>query len=141
MTKLRESVKLHEGFRAKAYKDTVGVWTVGYGTNLQTLEVSEALAAEWLDQRLDEARRYAETHAPEYAALSEARRDVVVEMIYNLGPAGYMGFVNTRKAMADGRFADAARGMLASKWARQVGRRAERLARQMETGQYWQETE
>lgn len=138
MRRLTESVKLHEGYREKAYKDTVGVWTIGYGTNLQTLEIDEALATKWLELRLNEAVGHAEK-LPEYANLNYARQDVVVEMIYNLGPRGYEGFVNTRKAMEQGRYADAAKGMLASKWAEQVGRRARRLAAQMREGIPWQE--
>jgi lysozyme len=137
---LIDSVKLHEGFRTKAYLDTVGVWTIGYGTNLQVLSIDEALAARWLAEKLAEARTQAE-RMPEWASLDGPRQDVVVEMIYNLGVSGFMGFANTRVAMRDGRWEDAARGMLASKWATQVGRRAKRLAEQMRTGKYWMESE
>ena len=138
MDRLLESVKQHEGLRLKAYRDSVQVWTIGYGTNLQTLEIDEPLAALWLDKRLNEAVLSARGF-PEWGVLSQPRQDVIVEMIYNLGPKGYEGFVNTRKAMLQGRYADAARGMLASKWAEQVGRRAWRLAEQMERGIAWQD--
>jgi lysozyme len=136
--RLLDSTKIHEGLRLKAYKDTVGVWTIGYGTNLQTLEIEEPLAAEWLAKKLGEAQTFAQT-LPEWATLSDIRRAVVVEMIYNLGPHGYHGFVNTRRAMAEGRYQDASNGMLASRWALQVGRRARRLAAQMREGRPWQE--
>lgn len=138
MDHLLESVKLHEGYRERAYRDSVGVWTIGYGTNLQELQIDRPLAEMWLMQKLSEARRYAESY-PEWSRLNAARQDVVVEMIYNLGPSKYSKFVNTRAAMQEGRFEAAANGMLASLWARQVGRRAERLASQMRTGQYWNE--
>lgn len=134
--RLRDSVIAHEGFRARAYKDSVGVWTIGYGTNLQELEITQKLAEEWLDRKLVEAQTYAKRQ-PEWDILSQPRRDVIVEMIYNLGPRGYSSFVNTRKAMLEGRWEDAAEGMLASKWATQVGKRAARLAGQMRTGEYW----
>lgn len=138
MAYLEDSIKYHEGFRRKAYLDSVGVWTIGYGTNLQTMEIDEELAAKLMRGKLNEARVHAEG-LPEYRGLSDARRDVIVEMIYNLGPKGYEGFVNTRRAIAEGRFEAASSGMLASKWAKQVGRRAERLAAQMRTGLRWNE--
>lgn len=138
MSKLRDSVKLHEGYRSRAYKDSVGVWTVGYGQNLQVLEIDEPLAAEWLDKELAKATKFAET-LPEWAVLDPVRRDVVVEMIYNLGERGYALFQNTRRAMQEGRYDRAAAGMRASKWAGQVGRRADRLVAQMEKGVPWQD--
>jgi lysozyme len=129
---------LHEGYRERAYQDSVGIWTIGYGTNLQTLQIDRDLAETWLLKKLDEAEKFANT-LPEWAVLDGPRRDVVVEMIYNLGPHGYSLFVNTRLAMQEGRYEDAARGMLASKWAKQVGLRAIRLAAQMRTGVRWNE--
>ena len=39
-------------------------------------------------------------------------------------------------ALQDGRYADAAKAMLDSKWAKQVGDRARRLAQQMESGEW-----
>lgn len=138
MDHLLESVKYHEGYRDTAYQDSVGVWTIGYGTNLQTLRIDRELAEKWLREKLAEARAFAET-LPEWAVLDGPRRDVVVEMIYNLGERGYSLFVNTRRAMQEGRFEDAAKGMLGSKWARQVGLRATRLAAQMRTGYRWNE--
>ncbi len=136
MDHLLESIKVHEGYRDRAYRDSVGVWTIGYGTNLQELEIDEPLAAEWLRRKIEEAKAHA-SKLPEWQTLDPVRRDVVVEMIYNLGPRGYEGFNNTRRAMEEGRYEAAAAGMLASRWAGQVGRRAQRLAAQMRTGLRW----
>lgn len=33
-----ELIKKHEGFRASAYKDAVNLWTIGYGTLIDTIE-------------------------------------------------------------------------------------------------------
>lgn len=134
---LLESIKGHEGFRTKAYKDTVGVWTIGYGTNLQVLAIDEPLASKWLQSSIESARLHAQS-TPEWALMTGPRRDVIVEMIYNMGPTSYDGFLNTRRAMREGRYADAANGMLESKWALQVGTRARRLAAQMKEGRPWQ---
>lgn len=134
--RLLESIKRHEGLRLRTYTDTVGVPTIGYGQNLLTLTIDEPTAAAWLAREVEKAAKFAAT-TPEWVGLDPVRRDVIVEMIYNLGQTGYAGFVNTRRAIQERRFEDAAQGMLASKWARQVGRRAVRLAEQMKTGVSW----
>jgi lysozyme len=52
-----------------------------------------------------------------------------------MGIHGLLTFRNTLEAMRRGNYESAAAGMLASKWARQVGRRADRLAAIMRTGE------
>ena len=46
-----------------------------------------------------------------------------------------LGFHNTLAAIEAGNYAAASGGMLASKWAKQVGARATRLAAMMKTGE------
>ncbi len=64
------------------------------------------------------------------------RQDVLANMCFNMGIGTLMTFHNTLAAMHDQRWEDAAEGMLASKWASQVGARADRLAEQMRTGEH-----
>lgn len=49
-------VKFYEGFRAKAYQDPVGIWTIGYGETGARAKpgatVTESEAADWLSNRL-----------------------------------------------------------------------------------------
>ena len=133
---LLASTKLHEGYRSRAYKDTVEVWTIGYGTNLQELTIGEELATEWLYDKL----RQAEVSAASYGwfnDLNQARKDAVIEMIYNLGLTRFDKFKDMQKALGRKDWAAAAKQMLDSKWATQVGQRAQRLADQMERGTYW----
>lgn len=135
--RLINSIKTHEGFRDTAYQDTEGVWTIGYGTNLQELKVDEAWAAKKMMTSINDAHEAAERF-PEWEHLdTRARRDAFVEMIYNMGPRRVAGFRNTLRAIREGDWDDVEREMLDSKWARQVGRRAHRLAKQMRTGVYW----
>lgn len=130
------STKRHEGWRDKAYQDTEGVWTVGYGRNLQELTISLSLGESWLREDLRSAERYAETF-PEYDLLDNpTRRDVFIEMVFNMGPSRVAGFKNMLAAIREGDWEEAAVQMLDSKWARQVGIRARRLAEQMRTGKY-----
>lgn len=69
--------------------------------------------------------------------LDPVRRAVLVNMGFNLGVGGLLKFTRTLAALEEGDYAKAARLMLDSKWATQVGARARRLAAQMEYGQ-WQ---
>jgi lysozyme len=48
--------------------------------------------------------------------------------------AGLLGFKNTLKFIETGEYKKAADNMLLSKWAKQVGQRANRLAKMMEQG-------
>lgn len=130
---LVDSIKAHEGFRARAYQDSVGVWTVGYGTNLQRLTIDEATAEQWLLRELARLREFFELHQP-YPKLSPARQDVILEMAYNLGIAGVLAFGKMWTALAAGDWDEAARQMLDSKWAKQVGQRAQDLAGRMRAG-------
>ena len=140
---LLESVKRHEGYRSKAYRDLVGVWTIGYGTNLQVLEIDESLAAKWLKDKLDEACAIVAGWTWT-EALNPARQDAIVEMVYNLGPEfgdgdGFKDWPLFVAQMQSGDYQAAARNMLATLWARQVGKRADRLAAQVATGKHWHE--
>jgi lysozyme len=75
--------------------------------------------------------------------LAPARFDVLAMMAFNLGIGGLLEFRKMRAALETGDYAEAARQMLASDWARQLGDgeggrddRPERLANIMRTGEY-----
>lgn len=132
---LIESVKKHEAFRDRAYKDSVGVWTIGYGTNLQTTTIDRTVAEEWLINDLNKASN-ALLQFEAFSFLDPVRRDVLIEMAYNLGINNLKEFKKMWTFLEAGNFVSAANEMLASKWARQVGKRAETLANRMRTGKW-----
>jgi lysozyme len=144
--RLLESVKRHEGFRVRAYQDTESVWTIGYGHNLeangvppeyaQHVVIEEEIAERWLRQDLEDAHAEAMLF-PEYELLnSRARRNVFVEMVFNLGRPRLKNFRRMLKAIRNGDWKRVAYEMLDSRWRYQVGRRATTLANLMETGKY-----
>ena len=138
---LADDLKADEGLRLKAYPDPLtgaAPWTIGYGhTGLDVhpalawtpVQAEAALHADiarvcaGLDEKLAWWRR-----------LNDPRQDVLVNAAFNMGVAGLLGFRNTLAAIRLGAFDDAARGLRTSRWAGQVGARAERLARQMQSG-------
>lgn len=119
------------GPKLKAYRDTMGVWTIGYGTNLQELEIDEATAERFLLEKL--AVCEAEAMAfPWFQQLSDGRQRAIVELIYSLGVPRLLGFVKFLRAMAAGDYAVARAELLDSRWRSQVGdRRAMRIADQI----------
>lgn len=135
---LRESVipslMKDEGFRAKPYRCTAGKLTIGYGANLEDgIDDDEAMFL--LEHRLDKAIADCVRVFPWFASLDAIRQGVIVQMRYQLGLDGLLGFRVMLRAMAHEKYAVAAAEMLDSKWARSdAPKRAQRLALQMRTG-------
>jgi lysozyme len=131
---LIEDVKAAEGYRARAYQDSVGVWTIGYGTNLQDLEIDRETAERWCLDKLEIAEAECQSAFVWFEHLTPRRQRVLVEMTYNLGMTRLRGFHQTLAAIRAGDYDRAASQMLQSLWARQVGKRAIRLANMMREG-------
>lgn len=124
-------LRIDEDVRNRPYKDTTGHLTIGCGRNLDDVGVNDDEIALMLANDVEEADRTARKLVPNFDALSDIRKAVVVNMAFNMGYETLSGFVSTLAAINSGRWNDAASGMLASRWAKQVGIRAVRLARQM----------
>lgn len=139
-------IERHEDKRSKAYDDatgksvdhlaTGGNLTIGIGRNLFAKPLSEAeiyyLFNNDLNDAYNDARRAVGANV--FDALTLDRQAVLLNMAFNLGFAKLSGFVNTLRAVREGRYLDAAKGMRQSLWARQVGGRATLLADMMEKG-------
>jgi lysozyme len=74
--------------------------------------------------------------APWVRELDDVRQAVLLDMAFNLGVTGLLGFHTTLKLVRLRRFVSASVQMLDSKWAGQVKGRAIRLSKMMETGQW-----
>ena len=134
MSSLKEQLKRHEGFRGSPYRCPAGFLTIGYGHNLNAVPIPEHIADMLLDTDISKARGELARVFPEAWDLTSTRIDVLVNMIFNLGRGGFMGFTNMLHAIRHGNH-DAVPGhMLDSKWAKQVGRRATELAEQWAKG-------
>lgn len=131
---LASQLLIDEGLKLKPYKDTVGKWTIGVGRNLDDVGISKSEAMMLLGADIDKVTAQLDERLPWWRSMSDARQQVVANMAFNLGIETLLTFKNTLAAMKDGRYAEAANGMLASKWALQVGARAQRLAKMMKEG-------
>lgn len=85
-------IKGFEAFRAVAYQDVAGVWTIGYGTTRGVKRGQRTTEPE-ADQRLRlELREYedAVTRAA-HAPITQSQFDALVSFAYNVGAAGMAG--------------------------------------------------
>lgn len=134
--RLIDSVKRHEGFRSRPYKDTEDILTIGYGTNLEALDITKEEAEVWMRKDLNKIIEIL-CDDPLFMQIDKrARREVIIEMAYNLGISGLYKFKKMWAAIDNSSWELAAKEMLDSKWARQVGNRAVRLAERMRTGEW-----
>lgn len=83
---------------------------------------------------MNDAIEDARANVKGFDALSDVRKRVVSEMVFNLGINNFRTFRKTIKHLEDVEFQSAADEMLNSRWATQVGIRATRLSRMMQTG-------
>lgn len=133
---LEEQLERDEGKRNKPYRDSQGKLTIGIGRNLDDVGLYNDEIYYLLDNDIVHARGGVNRMMPWSATLDEPRRDVLVNMAFNLGVLKLMGFKNTLELVQTGRYDEAADAMLKSLWAKQVGPRAVRLSKQMKTGTY-----
>ena len=133
---LIEQLKRHEGRSLKPYKCTANKTTIGYGRNLDGNGISLEEAEIMLINDIREVESELSRKLMAFISLSKPRQDALVNMGFNLGVAGLLKFNNMIEALNHADYERAAREMLNSKWAKQVGKRADDLARQMKEGTY-----
>lgn len=142
-TNILEQLQRDEGLRLFPYKDSVGIETIGYGHNLKAhpLPVDGGIsiqdAVKVLTEDIYRTTNELVEALPGTRRLDGRRFGVLQNMAFNLGVAGLLGFTNFLAYLQNGQYDSAAAAMLSSRWAKQVGLRAHRLADQIRTGA-WQ---
>ena len=134
--RLLKSVKEHEGFRSKVYLDTLGKRTVGYGHLCVEDHWEDDKEYEWgyLEEILIKDLREAIAGADELIEqhnckdLEGAAKEVVVEMVFQLGKTGVSKFKKMWEALSEYNYIGASFEMLDSKWANQTPNRAKKMA-------------
>ena len=128
---------MDEGMVPHAYQDSEGWWTIGVGHLIDERKGGKLRSDEIaliLRNDIAEADKAARAVFPAFDSLSEPRKAVLVNLAFNMGQTRLSGFVKMLGAMADGKFDLAADEMLNSRWATQVGARAQRLSAAMRQG-------
>jgi lysozyme len=144
--KLRDELARDEGVRLTVYDDATGAEivsgsrvqghpTIGVGRNLTA---ARGISRDECDALLDDDIRLVaaelDRELPWWSGLSDARQRALANMCFNLGMPRLRQFRNMLAALEAGDFETAAREALDSRWAGQVGARAERIAAQIRDG-------
>src|SRR5579871_4116256 len=121
---LIEQLKRDEGLRLTAYRDSLGIWTIGYGHNLNAhppfyANCTDQQAHTWLVLDSAEACAWLREHLPWTDRMDEVRRAALQNMAYQLG-SKLLGFHRSLTLIEDHYFKEAATEMLASLWARET---------------------
>ena len=131
---LKHQLKRHEGVKYDLYLCTAGKQTIGVGRNLDDLGISEDEAMYLLDNDIKRVEKELEGKVSFISNLSENRKIVLINMAFNLGIYRLMQFKNVFSALESQDYQKAADEMLDSRWANQVGQRANELAEMMIAG-------
>lgn len=134
-----EEILLDEGLKLRAYRDTVGVPTIGVGHTKGVKDgdiITKKQAIAFLREDMEDAIEDAKSLCLDWENMSGPRKGVMVNMAFNLGRDRLSGFKNTLRFINERNYARAATNMLLSKWARQVKGRADRLAYRMMHNEY-----
>lgn len=133
----RDALEAHlvwaEGEKLHMYKDSVGIWTIGVGHNIEERGISRTVSRLMLQEDVDEVLKDC-ARLDYWSSLDATRRLVVADMVFNLGITRFLRFSLLNAALAIRDYNLAAFEMKDSKWYRQVGRRAVRLVEAMKTG-------
>jgi len=137
MERLLKSVKEHEGYRNKVYLDSLGKRTVGVGHLCvedhweDDKEYSEEMLMNILKDDLKNAIEGSERLLKDCLVLDSLAREIIIEMVFQLGETGVSKFRNMLKALKVPDYQTAAVEMLDSKWAKQTPNRAKAMSDHM----------
>lgn len=131
---LIESLIQHEGYKHTVYTCPAGKLTIGVGHNLET-PISDAAIMQILRDDIDTCVQELDRARPTWRQHDEARQNVLVEMCFNLGMSRLNKFMKMWAALDAKHYGEAAKQMLHSQWAVQVGKRAVALADHMRDGE------
>jgi len=134
---LLESIRKHEGLSLLPYKDTEGHLTIGFGHNLDS-GITIQQAYQLLESDLEICTSELDKGFPGWREHPEHVQNTLIELQFNLGRPRLSGFKKMWAALGNDDYETAAKEMLDSKWAAQVGQRAITLSNQMRDG--WQES-
>ncbi len=142
---------IHEGLRLQPYRCSKGKLTIGVGRCLDTNPLTaeeEKVVGDWQHGitkcaaiyllRNDIKRIYVELKKklPFFQSLDSERQYALIDMSFNIGISGLLRFKEMLKAIKKHNFKLAAEECLNSKYAKDVGQRAERIARVLATGEF-----
>ena len=123
LDQLKASLIRHEALRRKMYTCPAGKLTIGVGHNLEANPISERACHVILEDDIADVEAILDRNDKGWREHPEPVQRALVELVFNMGWGTWTGFRNTRRMLAERRYAEAARNLKLSKWYRQVGKR------------------
>lgn len=131
---LKSELIRDEDLKLKPYTDTKGKVTIGIGRNLDDVGLSTEEAHYLCENDIGRVLSDLDRNMPWWRNLSENRQRALANMVFNLGWPRFAGFQKMIAALGDDDYERAAAEALDSKWAGQVGPRADRIAAMIREG-------
>ena len=135
---LKKRIMDHEGFRNTIYLDTEKKATIGYGhlvrkkdNFVEGVEYKEKDLRQLFHKDFEKAETGADQIIGHIKELHPEARNVIIEMVYQLGVMGVRKFAKMTLALEDSDYKKASLEMLDSKWRKQTTARCESLAKIM----------
>ena len=128
IARIKDDLRRDEGLRLTPYHCTAGKLTIGVGRNLDDLGITAEEADYLLENDIGRVAMELDHNIPWWRGLPAGAQRALVNMAFNLGWPRLSGFTNMLAALEAGDMATAAAEALNSRWAGQVGERADRIA-------------
>ena len=130
--KICDQLLAHEGIRLKPYKCPAGKLTIGVGRNLTDKGITESEAKYLLYNDIRECVRDLQKLFKEFDKFPEKIQRVLVDMRFQLGSKGFLGFILMIRAVENMDWPEMIRQMKDSAWYGQTTNRANNLIRLVE---------
>lgn len=135
-------LRLDEGVRAEIYRDTMGHPSIGVGHNLDASPLPEGWTPPLTDSQINALLAHdiggictALDHNPAFAGwwrtTPERVQRVIIELGFNMGVGTLATFHQFIGFLRVGSYSAAAGDLLHTRWATQVGARAQRVAQRL----------
>ena len=128
MEKMREQLVKHEGLRLMPYRCTSDKLTIGVGRNLDDRGISEETAMQMLDEDINIVLGELQKAVPGVSDFDEIIQESLVDLAFNMGTPTLLKIKATLAALKGQHLCIASRELLDSRYARQVGQRAQTIA-------------
>ena len=138
IAQLREQLKIDEGVKYEIYKDHLGYDTFGIGHLVvkEDVEFGQSVGAKVSEDRVNKVFekdvqkmiKEAKILFPNFDSLPEEVQQVIVNMTFNMGRPRLSNFKKFISYINESKWEEASKEMLNSAWAKQVGKRAQRLS-------------
>ena len=132
--RLTNQLIIDEGLKLKPYRCSADKLTIGVGRNIEEVGISEEEARYLLKNDIEMVTAQCLAEFPWFILLSDARKEAIVNLVFNMGLTTFKKFKKTIGYIEQGLFDLAGSELLDSNYARQVGDRSVRVANMLANG-------